>query len=137
MKLSKNFHLKEFMPDYIYAKWGDACIWFLDKRIVSISQALRDEFGAITINGGGYNFSGFRDPSCTVGGKLSQHRFGRAVDLKFADHDVQYVYQAIKLNETKWMNEGITTMENINFTPSWLHVDCRWTNMNKIKIVTP
>lgn len=137
MKVSKNFHIKEFVPKEIYNKWGANSIWFVDERLIRLVQFLRDEFGPITINGGSYNLSGFRPPDSKIGGKLSQHRFGRAVDLKFKDHTVQDVYKAILKNESHWMNKGLTTMENIAATPSWLHIDIRNTGMDKIKIVNP
>ena len=40
-------------------------------------------------------------------------------------------------NEAYWLGQGLTTLENINDTRSWLHIDIRWTNMDTIKIVRP
>lgn len=135
--ITKNFHIKEFVPKEIYDKWGDKSAWFMDMRLIKLVQALRDEFGPITINGGNYNLSGFRPPSSTVGGKLSQHRFGRAADLKFKDVTVQDVYAAILKNEEHWMKKGLTTLENIQATPTWLHIDIRHTGLKNILIVNP
>jgi hypothetical protein len=30
-----------------------------------------------------------------------------------------------------------TTYENISATPSWLHIDCRWTGLNNLLMVNP
>ena len=137
MQVSKNFHIKEFVPKEIWQRWGKRSIWFVDPKIIKVAQALRNEFGPMIINGGNYNQSGFRPMSTKIGGKLSQHRFGRAIDCKFKDMTVQDVYSAILKNESHWMKKGITTLENINATPSWLHVDCRNTGSSKILIVNP
>lgn len=137
MKVSKNFTIQEFVSKEIYARWGNNSIWFVDERLIKLVQALRDEFGAITINNDHFNQSAFREPKSTVGASMSQHRFGRAADLKFVKMSVQEVYDAILKNEQHWMNKGLTTLENINHTPTWLHVDIRMTNMSKIKIVNP
>jgi hypothetical protein len=31
----------------------------------------------------------------------------------------------------------LTTYENIAATPSWLHIDCRWTGLDKLLMVNP
>lgn len=137
MKVSENFTIQEFVPKEVYQKWGNNSIWFIDPVIIQVAQALRDEFGPVIINGGSYNYSGFRPADCSVGAKLSQHRFGRAIDCKFKNITPQKAYTEILVNQKHWMESGITTMENIAKTTSWLHVDCRTTNMNEILIVNP
>lgn len=141
MKVAENFDLQEFVPEEIFKKWQGSSLWFVDPRIIQTAQALRDEFGPMTINdkyrGGTYNYSGFRQPSCTIGAKMSQHRFGRAIDCKFKDITVQEAYASILADQSYWISKGITTLENIDFTKSWLHVDIRETGMNRLKIVNP
>lgn len=135
--ISKNFSIQEFVPKETYAKWGDKSIMFIDPRLVDVAQALRDKYGPLVINGGQYNYSGYRPPTCSVGAKESQHRFGRAIDCKFKQMTVQEVYKDILDNENYWIKKGISTLENILKTPSWLHVDIRWTGEDKIRIVNP
>ena len=137
MKVSKDFTIQEFVPREVFEKWGDKSTWFIDPRLIQLVQALREEFGPITINGGTYNYSGYRPPECTIGAKASQHRFGRGADLKFKAHTVQEVYDAILKNEAHWMSKGLTTLENIKATPTWLHVDIRSTLLKSILIVNP
>jgi len=143
MKVSTNFHLHEFIDSKTYARFGNASIWFIDPRIIQVAQFIRDRHKKpIVINGKfsgvTFNYSGFDPP----GGyrratSLSQHRFGRAVDLKFIGMTVQEAYKDIIENQDLYLKIGLTTVENIKHTPTWLHCDVRTTKMDKIKIVNP
>lgn len=137
MKVSENFHLKEFMPTRTYSRWGDSCIWFLDPRVITIAQLLRTRTAAITINGNGYNMSGFRPPYTKVGASLSQHRFGRAIDVKVKGWTPTEIQKEIEDNFEIYQKAGLTTIENVEFTKTWNHLDCRWTNQPTLKIVNP
>ena len=142
MKVSENFSLEEFMSTRTYSKWGTSSIWFLDQRVIHIAQLLRDRLGAsITINGifngHTYNMSGFRPPYTKIGAKLSQHRFGRAVDVKVSGVTPVEVDSEIKENFEIYKKVGLTTIENVNATPTWNHLDCRWTDQDTLKIVNP
>jgi hypothetical protein len=101
----------------------------MDERILRGADWLREKFGAVTINGkfGGKAFteSGLRNPFTETGAKFSQHKFGRALDLKFHKVTVKEVYEYIIRNPQEARENGITTVEDIAFTPSWLHIDCR------------
>jgi len=138
MKVSANFSLNEFFPTDFYAKWGEASIWFLDMRIVTLAQFVRDHFSlGVTVNGAGNNYRGFRPPDCTVGGKLSQHRFGRAIDINVSGLSSDAVFDEILKNERAFMKAGLTTLEDKADTPTWTHMDIRETGMKTIKIVKP
>lgn len=143
MKVSTNFSLSEFVSKEIYAKWGDASLWFIDPRIIQVAQFIRSRHGKPvtingTLNGHTYNFSGFDPPGgYRKASSLSQHRFGRAVDLKFSGMTVQEAYKDIMENQDIYLKIGLTTVENIAHTASWLHCDIRETKMDTIKIVNP
>jgi hypothetical protein len=143
MKLSKNIWLQELVPGAIYTQWGNRSQMFVDPRVVNFLQGIRNRFNAGVIintwhNGGSFHNRGFRDPRTGVGGLLSQHRFGRAADLHLSSGpSVQEIYADIMANQTWYMDQGITTVEEITHTPTWLHVDCRWTGEDKIRIVKP
>lgn len=132
MKLSTNFYLNEFVPRKIYERFTDKSIQFVDMRLVHLVQYIRDYFGhPITINnwadGGQYNESGFRDPQTGTGAELSQHKFGRAADLKFTGATVQEIYAYIMQNQQQFFDKGLRCMEAIDKTPTWLHIDIRET----------
>lgn len=137
IKVSNKFYLHEFVSKEIYASWGKRSVWFLDQRLFLLAQFFRDRFGETIINNNEYNYSGFREPECKVGAKLSQHRFGRAMDLKFKNATVQEVYKDVIENYDLYKRFGLTTLENIEKTPTWLHCDLRNVNQDELLIVNP
>ena len=141
-QITENFHLDEFIhPDYM-RKFGQNALWFIDHRIVTIAQELRTDLGVpITINnyetGGQYKSSGLRVQSAKIGAKYSQHKYGRAIDCKFKGISIQEAFDFLMHNQGKYFNLGLTTIENIEDTPTWLHLDCRLTGLTEYKIVNP
>lgn len=132
MQLTSSFKLNEFVPRKIYERFGEKSIQFIDMRMVNLVQMIRDNFDVpITINnwatGGTYNESGFRDALTKNGAELSQHKMGRAADLKFKGKTAKEVYDAILADREYWYEQGLRCMEDINHTPTWLHIDIRET----------
>lgn len=140
-KVSKDFFLQEFLPPEIFEMSPVAGIWFLDPRIIIIAQTIRDRFGKpVTINnwadGGAYKNSGFRDPLSDIGAMFSQHKFGRAIDIKIEGMESEEIRKDILKNYyTVFRPLGLSTMEAD--TPTWVHVDCRHTNQDSLFIVKP
>ena len=142
MKISDHFSLEEFVPQGIFNQYGQKAQWFVDPRLITLAEAVRLFFAKpVTINnwhtGGQFNYRGFRDPDCTVGAKLSQHRMGRAIDINVAGMTPQEVYKAILGASAYFMGKGLTTMEDIASTPTWCHLYIRQTNQSSILIVEP
>jgi hypothetical protein len=141
-RITDNFHLDEFVhPDY-HNKFGANALWFIDHRIITVAQELRDDLGVpITINnymtGGQYKSSGLRTQGSKIGAKYSQHKYGRAIDCKFGGMTIKEVYDFILHNQDKYFGIGLSTIENIEHTPTWLHLDCRLTGLEEFKIVNP
>jgi hypothetical protein len=130
MQLTSHFKVEEFVPREIYNQYGDKSIWFIDSKIVTICDWLRVNLNRpITINdwhtGGQYNYSGYRPPDCAIGAKLSQHKRGAAADIKVRDMTPVQVAAFIKANYKELFKLGLTTIEKD--TPSWTHIDTRWT----------
>ena len=126
----KYFQLHEVVyPGAIQAR-GEQAWQLMDDRILRAADWLREKFGPCVINGkfGGKGFteSGLRDPFTATGSKFSQHKFGRALDLKFTKVSVKEVYDYILSNQPEARENGITTVESILDTSGkWLHIDCR------------
>jgi len=149
MQVSKNFYLWEFVSSGIYRRWGNNSIWFLDKRIITASQFIRTRFDyPVTICNWHdaepgdkiYQYSGYRSPSCKVGANLSQHKFGRAPDLKMLgkpNNGADELRDDIKKNFHLYKSMGLTTIESEDYAPNWCHLDCRWTGMKELFIVKP
>ncbi len=138
MKISKDFSIPEFVPLAIYEHFGEKSIWFIDPKIVQMAQFIRDRFGKpITINnyitGGSYQYSAFRDNACTIGAENSQHRHGRAIDFRIQGMSPMEIRADIIKNFELFRASGLTTIEG--GTPTWTHIDCRYTNMNSLLIV--
>ena len=142
IKVSFNFYLDEFIDPDTYKKFGRNSIWFLDPRIIPIAQLLRNLASTPVIinswfHGGGFTESGFRRPATRTGGYLSQHKFGRAIDVKVNDKDPDEVMELINFHHEKFMKLGLTTLEHTDFTPTWNHLDCRFTEKEELFIVKP
>lgn len=140
IQITDNFYLDEFIHPTHWNKYKSASIWFLDQRILTIAQTLRTDLGKpITINnwahGGQYKLSGLRPLNTTIGAKMSQHKFGRAIDVKVKDLTPPEIVQFIKDNESKYMGIGLTTIEKTAFTPTWTHLDCRLTGKTDLFFV--
>jgi hypothetical protein len=127
----KYFALNEVIPPAIIAERGERAWALMDDRILRGADWLREMFGPAVINGrfGGKVFteSGLRDPFDTTSksAKWSQHKFGRALDLKFTRVTAKEVYEYIIRNPSEARANGITTVEDIAFSPTWCHIDCR------------
>ena len=141
-KISSYFYLYEFVPKEIYERWGEKSVWFIDRKIVLLADFIRDRFGKpMTINnwheGGPFNYRGFRQRSCEVGGELSQHRFGRGIDFSIGGATIEEIHKDINYNFDMYSKAGLTTIEDISFTTNWIHADVRITNSDKLLIVKP
>lgn len=137
-----NFTIQEFVTKSVYTERGESSIYLIDERIIILAQLFRTRYGKITINnwhtGGQYNESGLRLPDTSTGAKYSQHKYGRAADLKFTDHTPEEVYADVLKNSKLFYEKGLRCMENIAFTKTWLHIDVRVTDkVDEILIVNP
>ncbi len=73
-----------------------------------------------------------------VGGTTSQHKFGRASDIKQNAFTSKDVHDIIEDYRRELMELGLTTLEHHEATRSWVHMDGRTTNLNdKLLIVRP
>lgn len=133
------FKLQELVHPNIYSKWGDRAWEFLDPRILQSADQLREYFGPITINdwhtGGEHVDSGLREWGSTTGALWSQHKFGRALDLKFKTTTPIGAASIIQSQPLRF--PMITTIEDVAKTITWLHIDCRNNPDNSLRIVEP
>lgn len=140
--LSTHFSVEEFVPEVIFKAYGLNSKWFIDQRLVILAEYIRGYFDeAVTINnwntGGDFQNRGYRTPGSPVGAKLSQHRYGRAMDINVHGYSSDEVNKAIIDNFEKFKANGLTTIENVTATPTWTHVDIRWTGLETLLIVNP
>lgn len=140
MKVSADFDLREFVHPDVWDRFGESSIWFLDQRLFVIAQNIRDRFGPTVINswmwGGSRVNSGF-NLNREIGAEYSQHKLGRAIDVRPKDATPDDVRKDILENERFWLLMGLTTIEHEDFAPTWVHIDTRYTGMGEILIVQP
>lgn len=132
MHIPNHFQLHELVPESVYKQrdGSPALWWVFDPRILRAADVLRERYGPMVCNtwrsGAQIHFRGFRPPTTDVGAVLSQHRFGRALDLIPQKCTAEEIRQDIISNPDMvqditgtWL---ITAMET---GVDWLHIDCR------------
>jgi hypothetical protein len=139
--VTDNFFLDELIDPVTYSARGARSIELMDMRIILGLQFLRNVIGKpITVNtwhkGGNLRLRGFRPEGTRTGAKWSQHKFGRALDFNVAGMTTQEVHAVIMQHQKTLIERGwITTIEDARDTPTWIHIDCRITGENVIRVV--
>jgi hypothetical protein len=131
---SQYFDVREFVDPRTFGILGVKSACLIDPMLVRIADLLREKVGVpVKINNWSYakkgeavyKASGFRAIWEKVGGQLSQHRCGRAADFKVQGMDPRMVLHLIMAHEAEFEAVGLTTIEDVEFTKTWLHLDCR------------
>jgi len=134
--IPKFFKPYELVSKEVYEELKDKpwIIWHLfDPRVLYSGDRIRTRYGKMIANtwywGGSNQYRGWRLPSCGVGAKYSQHRFGRALDLVPVETTAEAIRKDIMTGENfHW----ITCIEA---SVPWLHFDVR--NYRGLLIVRP
>lgn len=164
MKISQNFDVREFVPRHIWDQFKEKSTWFVNPKIVRIAEFYKSFFTTyyknklgndkvravgISVNtwhiGGDKEWRGLRTAKCTQGADNSQHRYMNAFDCeifivspdgKRVEVDYKEIHEVIQKNETEFLANGVTTIEDVAIASGWLHTDCRWiVDQRKILIV--
>ena len=127
---SKFFDVREFVDEKTWNTFGVKAAWQVDPKIIKVANLLRKLTGsALTVNdwswGGNYDSSGYRSIFDDTGADYSQHRAGRAGDFKSDTHTVEEMFELVQKNKKAFLRAGLTAIENIEATPTWLHLDVR------------
>lgn len=123
-------------PAHIAAVGWDKCLWYVSLFQVNYCSLLRWTIDApLIVNtwatrkpGPGYYVGrGTRPKSYTPrgGGSLSQHYLKMAVDASSPEYTPHELFFAIMENEADFKAIGLTTIENVDVTRTWLHGDGR------------
>lgn len=131
---SPYFDCREFVDARTWSILGPKCAFLIDPKVVRVSDLIRELAGAaVKINNWHYrkrgqqlyDSSGFRAIWDNTGGSLSQHRCGRAADYKVTGFSPSLLLILIQRNKERFLEAGLTTIENLDATPTWLHGDVR------------
>lgn len=148
---SKYFDIREFVDERTWKAMGVKAACLIEVRTVRVADLVRLKSGLITVVNNWhfaepgepvYKASGYRAPWEKVGGQLSQHRRGCAEDLKVLGLRPKQVFELVMDNADEFEEAGLTTIEALEFTPSWLHLDGRpripgWHQKKGFLIVKP
>lgn len=141
VRISEDFYLDEFIPPDIYNERGAKAISLIDVRIVMAAQYLRGIIDKPIIcnnwwRGGQFRERGLRRGDTKTGARWSQHKYGRGLDFHVIGMTPQQIQSVILQSEEMFIShQWITVMEDVRDTPTWVHIDCRYTNSEKITIV--
>jgi hypothetical protein len=129
----KHFQIQEFVTRESYIARGEKSIELMDSRIIAVAELLRDLIDKpCIINNwhlnGQYHESGLRSMDTATGAKWSQHKYGRAIDVKVIGMKSEEVRQFIRLHWQEFKAVGLTTIEKD--TNGWVHLDCRYTGLD-------
>lgn len=133
----------EIVSERIYRIYGQYSWHFIDPQIKNALFKLRKRYDCpMFVNdwywGGGNDSRGYRDPYDRDGALLSQHKLGKAFDISARDFSAEEIFEDIKNNQELMYSFGIRRMENVEFTPTWIHIDCKPTSIkNEIYIFNP
>lgn len=131
------FKREEFVhPAFIQAVGYEACLWYISLFQVNYASLLRETIDAPLIAntwatskpGPGYYVGrGTRPPNYRPkgGGLLSMHYMKLAVDFSSPAYSPAQLFQAVMTNDLKFKAIGLTTIESIEITKTWLHGDAR------------
>ncbi len=131
--------LQELVDPGIYGARGERAWELLQPSALRTLDLLRDKFGPITVNnwhnGGAHKESGLRRFDTTTGAVWSMHRYGGAFDCKFQKTTARQVYDYVLAHPDEFPE--LTTVENIDATPTWFHFDVRNHDKAGIWVVNP
>jgi hypothetical protein len=144
--IPKHFMLVELLPADFYAhyfpQYGQRLWQLFDPRILQAADAIRARYGKMVVNtwfwGGKSQYRGFRPAGCATGAELSQHRFGRAIDLV----PVSCTAEEIRVDLRNFC-KGADMLDHRNHISrvenkvAWLHIDCANTTMDVIVFINP
>lgn len=133
MRIAENFDAEEFVHPAVFRAVGWPKVqWYISPFMLSYALLLREVLNTpIQINnwhsGGKLIGRGYRPPSYRPpnGGLFSQHYMSRAIDVSTKIYSPAEILDAIMKNAARFKEVGLTTIENLNFTPTWVHGDCR------------
>jgi len=131
MKVSEHFELREFVDQTTYLRYGDKCLNFIDVRLFTLLERIRELCGnrTIIVNdwhvGGKMQYRGFRPSDCNVGALKSMHKQGKAIDFNVKGLTAQAVRNVIRQNEAELSQLGLTRIEK---SVGWVHIDLKITN---------
>lgn len=126
----KFFELRELLPkdtyNNLHVGLGDKLWLMFDGRLLRTIDKIREKHGRMEVNNwfrsGNCQYRGWRPFDCSTGAFLSQHKFGRAIDLFPMDTTVDDVRDDIINNQN---DDAYKLISAIELDVNWIHIDFR------------
>jgi hypothetical protein len=131
MYVPKHLIIQEIVPRDLYdIKDKDQLFGLFDEQVLMGADWLRNRYGPMTCNnwhiGGDFNWSGFRTVGSPHYSPGSMHSVGKALDLKFSKISADEIRANLR------NLEYVPHITRIEDGVSWLHIDTKPTNNNKL-----
>lgn len=128
------FKVHELVPRRVHEARGEKAWKLFDDRALITLDCLHEKYGTMYINnwlwGGNNQWSGLRTADSPYGTEYSDHRFGRAFDVKFQAVTAEQVRRDI-LAHPEWF----PLIMSIELDTAWLHFSVR--NCSRIETYRP
>jgi len=127
----KHFKIQELVPEPVFMARGEKAIQLFDSNALRLIDWMRERYGACVINnwhiGGQFSQSGLRTVEFYGSpekyfASFSQHKYGRAFDMKFIHKTAQEIREDMKL---QWPSSGLGFSVSMESDVTWVHVDTR------------
>ena len=133
MFIPDKIQLYELLPKDFYKEnfpVHGAKLWMMfDNRLLLTLHEMRKEFGVVYLNnwywGGPTQYRGWRPMD--YDSTLSQHKFGRAADMKFKNASAEAVRFAILASP---YSKAFKYISGLEMDVSWVHIDVGNRNRN-------
>lgn len=139
MFIPEGIDLHEVLPKYFYElnyqKYRDRLWMMFDYRLLITAHHLRKRYGVVYLNnwywGGDKQYRGWRPFDIDIGAYLSQHKFGRALDMVFKDVKTDDIREDILSSP---YSKTFKFICGIEMKVGWLHIDVGNRNRYQIDI---
>lgn len=140
MKVSEHFDIREFVDPTTFAQQSSRSVDAIDKKLINIAEYIRTKIDQpVTINnwhlGGQFKESGLRNKNSTTGAKLSQHKLGKAIDVKASGYAGDDWYEFVKIQAKELYDLGVRRIEHKSLATTWLHIDLKEHGKKCIQVV--
>jgi hypothetical protein len=126
-KRMKYFKMEEIVDKNTFENFGRSAWPLFPPYSLDMLDNLREFFGVPVIvnnwlEGGQFQFRGYRPSWCNVGSSGSYHRKGMAFDCDVEGYTAEEARQKILANQD---NELLKLINRMEANTSWLHTDCK------------
>ena len=131
---SKYFDVREFIHPMMFNAFGpERARWFISDFQRDYAFLLKEVLGMAPIHINNWHLGGDRVGRGTRprgykpkgGAELSLHYLSNALDVSSPAFTPRQIFDKILANKARFKAIGLTTIEDLQMTKTWIHGDCR------------